>query len=63
MERNGKRDWNQALKEAVRYGWGNCGAQPDELLTDEHRRKIVQFMGEKLRAYIANYVCNRQAHQ
>jgi hypothetical protein len=54
MERKGKRDWNQALKEALRYGWDNCGAQPDERLTDEHRRKIVQLMGEKLRAYIAN---------
>jgi hypothetical protein len=54
MERKSKRDWNCALKEALQYGWDNCGAQPGELLTGEHRRKIVQLMGEKLRAYIAN---------
>ena len=54
MERKDKRDWNHALEKAIRYGWDNCGAQPGELLTGEHRRKIVELMGEKLRAYIAN---------
>ena len=48
MERKDKRDWNHALEKAIRYGWDNCGAQPGELLTGEHRRKIVELMGEKL---------------
>lgn len=54
MERKLKRDWDHAVKEAIRYGWDNCGAKPGEILTDAHRNKIAQLAEQKLRAYIAN---------
>jgi hypothetical protein len=54
MERKRKREWDHAVKEAIRYGWDNCGAQPDEILTEEHRRTILRLTMEKLHAYIAN---------
>ena len=54
MERKRKSDWNHAVKEAIRYGWDNCGAKPGEILTDEHHKKIAQLKEQKLRAHIAN---------
>jgi HNH endonuclease len=54
MERKRRRDWDRAVKEAIQYGWDNCGAQPGELLTADHMRKIAQLMKEKLDLYVAN---------
>jgi hypothetical protein len=54
MEQKRKREWDHAVKEAIRYGWDNCGANPDEILTEEHRRTIFRLAMEKLHAYIEN---------
>ena len=61
MERKRKRDWDHAVREAIRYGWDNCGAKPGEILTDEHRKKIAQLAGQMLRAYVANLLRPRPA--
>jgi hypothetical protein len=54
LERKRNREWAAAVNEAVKYGWDNCGAMPDELLSDEHRKKIAELAAQKLRAYVAN---------
>jgi hypothetical protein len=54
MERKRKREQDQAVNEAVLYGWENCGAQPGEMLTEEHLRTIAQLAAEKLSLFITN---------
>jgi HNH endonuclease len=54
MEQKRKREWRHAVKDAIRYGWDNCGANPDEVLTEEHRRTIFRLAMEKLHTYIEN---------
>lgn len=61
MELKRKREWDHTVKDALRYGWDNCGAHPDEILTEEHRRTIARLMMERLHAYLENLHRRRPA--
>ena len=45
---------SKAYVDAVKYAFANCGAEPGERLTDEHRRKISRLLIERIEPFLAH---------
>ena len=54
MARKPQREQDRAVNRAVQYAFENCGAQPGDMLTEEHLRAIARLAAEKLMPFIVN---------
>ena len=54
LERSINNAISRASADAVEYAFANCGAEPGERLTNEHRRKISHLLIERIEPFLAH---------
>ena len=59
MEKSVRNAISNASADALKYAFANCGAQPGERISDEHRENIVRLLIERLEPFIEHLCSNR----
>ncbi len=55
LEKAFEKEKNRAITEAVEYAIKNCGAAEGELLTEDHTKKLIGLIMEKLEPYLMHH--------
>lgn len=60
MARQFEKEKNRALKDAVEYGFKNCGAKEGDMLTQEQVRKLSGLLTQRLRPFLLRHMVRPQ---
>jgi hypothetical protein len=59
MKRQAEREEQRVVSDAVEHAFANCGAKQGEMLTSEHKAKLVRLVVERMAPYVTNGICQQ----